>query len=370
MGRPSSAEYETGLTEGTAVAVAAGEWGKGVHVPEARDKGALLWTERPLFVGQCCSYLGETCAGCMTVTDRYTGAEPMPAIPKGCEKDAALFAAPEGAPPAAVPGAHECEWYCSAACRDASYARFHRLVCSAAYRALLAEWYGRAENVKLYNQRLLALKLLCTVCIGPLPAGHAACEEQAKALAHIEALVELPYPVCGGDAAQEAKERAVFDALAAVVAAAQGGAVPEDFTFARYLTMLSKLKANAVELDLGLRLAGERPARVDAQKASALFALQAFVNHSCNPSGHRVFYNGRLHFLAVRDIAAGEQLLMAYVNPASTLKERQAKLSSHWKILCTCERCTQDTMKLVMLKQLFAGLKAKAQDRAEQPGIP
>ena len=345
--------FESTLCEGLSVGVQKGDWGKGVHARGGVKKGEVLWHERPVVVGSCRSGEGVTCANCFAATARHpTDVTPLPAVPAACASALDSFTTAPN-PPEPIPCDNLCEYYCSETCRTEAHRNHHSFVCSPQYAALpstLATTLGE----KSANQRLLALKLLTASVTSTDP----------KIQGHIEALVPLPYEV-SKEEDQRAVEQEVYDAFEKVLPEEKRQVV----SFEKYLLMLSKMKANAVELDMWLKVEGDTETydeQRSAVKASGLFALQAFVNHSCTPNGHRVVYNGALHFVAVEDIPEGEQVLMAYVNPANTIKERQAKLNTHWHITCFCVKCTGETMKLVLFRQLLDGLKKKKTDPTEE----
>eukprot|EP01061_Rhynchopus_euleeides_P000650 TRINITY_DN10463_c1_g1_i1.p1 TRINITY_DN10463_c1_g1~~TRINITY_DN10463_c1_g1_i1.p1 ORF type:complete len:382 (+),score=112.59 TRINITY_DN10463_c1_g1_i1:40-1146(+) len=358
----STYDFEASITGGTPVEVVRGDWGKGVHIREGGEarKGEVLWKERPVVVGSCRSPEGVACGNCCMPTRAHGSAVvPLPAIPPGCEGALPSFeqtsAYPEG-----ISCEHGCEWYCSTACLEEASTKYHSVCCGGEYRSFLSHLIELVGE-KSANQRVLALKLLCASAMSPDP----------RVAGHVSALVALPHEV-SAEPAQRKVEVEVFEAFMACVK--PGVAAEGLVTFEAYLVMLSKMKANAVELDLWLKVGDEEEAasadaaQRSAVKASGLFALQAFVNHSCVPNGHRVFYNGMLHFVAVRDIPPGEQVLMAYVNPTNTIKDRQAKLSSHWRITCTCEKCAAEAVKLILFRQLLSGLKQKKDDRKDSAG--
>lgn len=64
-------------------------------------------------------------------------------------------------------------------------------------------------------------------------------------------------------------------------------------------------------------------------------------NHDCRPNvAFRI--DGQLahHTHAVRDIAAGEELTLAYMNPFETYAVRQQHILQSWGFKCTCRHCS------------------------------
>ena len=75
-----------------------------------------------------------------------------------------------------------------------------------------------------------------------------------------------------------------------------------------------------------------------------LLLVAAFSNHSCVPNVASALAPGsssgppELVLTALRDIAAGEELLHAYVDPAAPTRDRQARLQGYG-FVCACAAC-------------------------------
>lgn len=92
---------------------------------------------------------------------------------------------------------------------------------------------------------------------------------------------------------------------------------------------------------------------VPSQQSYGLWLVASFFNHSCQPNcTHYGDINAQaptdanfttLVLRAVRDIAQGEELTLAYVELASNAQERQATLRNHYGFVCQCSRCQTDT---------------------------
>jgi import receptor subunit TOM20 len=78
----------------------------------------------------------------------------------------------------------------------------------------------------------------------------------------------------------------------------------------------------------------------------------AQLAHSCAPSVRPAFRDGsaRLSLVAQRDLKAGDELTMAYVDVAQRPEEalddarrrRRWALARGWRFACTCEKCLAD----------------------------
>lgn len=77
-------------------------------------------------------------------------------------------------------------------------------------------------------------------------------------------------------------------------------------------------------------------------KGQALFSLLCLVNHSCEPSTVARFssWKGRamVRLEALRDIEAGEELTMSYIDEGESLEERKVALASYG-FVCGCDKC-------------------------------
>lgn len=76
----------------------------------------------------------------------------------------------------------------------------------------------------------------------------------------------------------------------------------------------------------------------------SLFTEVSRLNHDCRPTCAYYFDHTdfRHKVLAVRDIAAGEELTIAYYDPLQPRSVRQEKLQHEWGFQCSCARCSAD----------------------------
>ena len=51
---------------------------------------------------------------------------------------------------------------------------------------------------------------------------------------------------------------------------------------------------------------------------------------------------GTAHFVAARDIAAGEQLCISYIDASMSVRARQRQLDWGYGFRCSCEACTEE----------------------------
>ena len=86
-----------------------------------------------------------------------------------------------------------------------------------------------------------------------------------------------------------------------------------------------------------------------------LWALPAFVNHSCSPNAARTFLGGAMVVRASKPIAKGGEVSYIYVDVSDPVDVRQSK-TAKWKFVCDCRRCEVE----LASSGLCASLQAKA----------
>ncbi|KAG2444943.1 hypothetical protein HXX76_001679 [Chlamydomonas incerta] len=94
-------------------------------------------------------------------------------------------------------------------------------------------------------------------------------------------------------------------------------------------------------------------------EATAFLALQSCINHSCDPNCTAACDSGdrTATVLAQRDIAAGDEVTLAYIDVSLPYKRRQAELRDYG-FVCKCERCTADLAAARARKAAGGGGKA------------
>ncbi|ELR58064.1 SET and MYND domain-containing protein 3, partial [Bos mutus] len=74
-----------------------------------------------------------------------------------------------------------------------------------------------------------------------------------------------------------------------------------------------------------------------------LYPSMSLLNHSCDPNCSIVFNGPHLLLRAVRDVEAGEELTICYLDMLMTSEERRKQLRGQYCFDCDCFRCqTQD----------------------------
>ena len=82
-------------------------------------------------------------------------------------------------------------------------------------------------------------------------------------------------------------------------------------------------------------------------EGTAFYALQSCANHSCRPAA-RAFKgpeerDGAAVLLALRPIAAGDEVTISYVDEEEPLGERRAALADYG-FECACEKCVAEEL--------------------------
>lgn len=80
-------------------------------------------------------------------------------------------------------------------------------------------------------------------------------------------------------------------------------------------------------------------------EGSGLYVMQSKINHSCLPNAEITFpkSNHTLEVVALRDISAGEEICISYLEECQLLSSRHSRqkyLQENYIFLCGCEKCT------------------------------
>ncbi|KAJ3879541.1 hypothetical protein F5051DRAFT_198076 [Lentinula edodes] len=143
----------------------------------------------------------------------------------------------------------------------------------------------------------------------------------------------------------------------------------------RYATLLGKMLYNAygVYYDGGRDdrpVTNNRPEDIERtrtpvgtshQIGSAVYTVSSYLTHSCEPTARPSFDSGtsQLHLVATRDLEAGEELTVAYVDVTQhegesvvdCRKRRRMELARGWKFACPCERCEREGQEMGVISE-------------------
>ncbi|KAH9965901.1 hypothetical protein BC827DRAFT_777388 [Russula dissimulans] len=141
----------------------------------------------------------------------------------------------------------------------------------------------------------------------------------------------------------------------------------EDFvTDERYTVLIGKMAYNAY----GISHSGGRddkppptarpedveltrtPNGTARQVGAGFYAVSSYISHSCDPSAHPTFPHGNseMHLVATRDIKAGDEITVSYVDASvrdcedvvQARNRRRKELARGWRFACQCDRCVRE----------------------------
>jgi hypothetical protein len=75
---------------------------------------------------------------------------------------------------------------------------------------------------------------------------------------------------------------------------------------------------------------------------SAVYATLARINHSCAPNARQehVISTGDERVVASRDIAAGEEVNISYIDICQPTSRRREQLLASYRFNCVCKSCS------------------------------
>ncbi|KAF5332028.1 hypothetical protein D9758_014584 [Tetrapyrgos nigripes] len=98
------------------------------------------------------------------------------------------------------------------------------------------------------------------------------------------------------------------------------------------------------------------PCGTSRQTGTALYTVSSYLSHSCDPSARPSFENGtsELRLIATRDLKAGDELTVAYVDVTQhedesivdARRRRRMELARGWRFACECDRCLEEAKTL------------------------
>ncbi|KAF5474007.1 hypothetical protein F2P56_005949 [Juglans regia] len=114
-----------------------------------------------------------------------------------------------------------------------------------------------------------------------------------------------------------------------------------------YTSVLARIRINAFRVELvgGLYedLLSSAAASVEAEAAvgNAVYMLPSFYNHDCDPNAHILWIeNADARLKVLRDVEAGEELRICYIDASMDRDARQTLLSQGFGFHCNCFRCS------------------------------
>ncbi|KAE8155147.1 hypothetical protein BDV25DRAFT_135192 [Aspergillus avenaceus] len=114
------------------------------------------------------------------------------------------------------------------------------------------------------------------------------------------------------------------------------------------VTLICQEEANSFGLyprETGVLPLPDPPIDRGEQFGAAVYPTAAIANHSCSPNIiHKSDNQGRMVFVASRDIAAGEECCISYFDLTQfvDLQTRRDHLQRSFRFVCKCDRCTSE----------------------------
>ncbi|CAN4075364.1 unnamed protein product [Withania somnifera] len=113
-----------------------------------------------------------------------------------------------------------------------------------------------------------------------------------------------------------------------------------------YIDVLARIRINSFRIELALGpyedilLSAAATVEAEATVGNAIYMLPSFYNHDCDPNAHILWIESvRAKLKALRDIEAGEELRICYIDASMNRDARNAILSEGFGFHCKCARC-------------------------------
>ncbi|KAK0194093.1 hypothetical protein F5146DRAFT_1034215 [Armillaria mellea] len=74
----------------------------------------------------------------------------------------------------------------------------------------------------------------------------------------------------------------------------------------------------------------------------AMYIKASYFNHDCFPNVRKQREGRSMHFYATRDIEAGEELCISYIDASDPVEKRREELARDWYFTCLCRRCENE----------------------------
>ncbi|XP_059145765.1 uncharacterized protein LOC131932876 [Physella acuta] len=263
--------------------------------------------------------------------------------------------------------------YCSESCRQESWTKYHKVLCSSAQNTTTAMLYDVRQsftevrpseggswqgwwNVE-FSPVLLARLWATIVCRAKLDMGQS---QQPSKIDWVKAGSQFEkYTGKGSNSAHETIPK-MFELLATIFKRSKTlryDITKEDFDkrhsqiLTNYITFyddkdplrhfIDKLAQDRKRYKRMSKYLQEPLPRAEFH---GLFPLASTINHSCLPNAEIIStaVNGRpgICVQAVENIAAGDEIFVSYINPDQDKAGRRQALWRRYKFICQCIKCT------------------------------
>ncbi|KAJ1512193.1 hypothetical protein HMI54_014425 [Coelomomyces lativittatus] len=233
--------------------------------------------------------------------------------------------------------------YCSDPCENIAWEKYDQLMYSD---------YARSEGstthalVQLCTEKdtvipLFIAKFLAYMVYEDQMKNQQVNQEEFGVWDHLERMKYMDLPM-------NEKEKKIQKKMQAAVGAKIPG-FDEFLTDERYVILKGKFLYNQYSVANG---EAENALAKEMQRCAlssavgvGFYPVSTYLTHSCVPNTRIDFANqdSRLHLIATKPIAAGDQLYVSFVNAEGSYAERKKALSK-WRFNCVCEKCTNEEL--------------------------
>jgi SET and MYND domain-containing protein len=313
--------------------------GRGLVATRNVPRGATVHAEAPLLCAPAPALRGRVCHHCLKALRTDIGQEPT----------------------YGVGGAA----FCSGPCAEVAATSYGCIEAAADWSALRAHCAAAGERFPLLVARLACAKLQREGSSGGGSSGGSGAA--FGGFAGGDALVDLPalcFAKTNGPPPEPwaAAHGLVVAALAA--AGAPADALERAVPLAWFAQVLARISINAFRVDVVLPARGAADLQaalsdllrsdggaggpdgggdtgIAGGAGSAVYLLASMTNHSCAPNMDVTFphNSAAAAFVANRDIRAGEQLSVSYMDAGLPVEARQQHLRFAYGFSCVCQRC-------------------------------
>ncbi|CAI9289821.1 unnamed protein product [Lactuca saligna] len=269
--------------------------GRGVFATRNIESGELIHTARPMISHPSLSSIDRVCYFCLKNT------------PKGSDFEAQKVL------------------FCSEECREQAKG-FYEVEKGADWSAFVAHCQNRALKYPF-----LAKRLACMILSGIT---------SANSLDILQPALLSPQMI-----SQMEEELSLLKS--ALEASGITSKQLKFLTIEWYSGVLARIRINAFRIELAggfsyedLLASAALSVESEAAVGNAVYILPSFYNHDCDPNTHIVWVeNVDARLKALRDIEAGEELRICYIDASMDRDARQNILSSGFGFECRCPRC-------------------------------
>jgi hypothetical protein len=109
-----------------------------------------------------------------------------------------------------------------------------------------------------------------------------------------------------------------------------------------YSYPLARVISRFRDADVDRRLIDSHYSRSCCIEGCGIFALQSKINHDCSPNSQArscTFRSACVEVVALRPIAAGDEVSISYLGPGMSVGQRNADLLSNYGFKCACSSC-------------------------------